>query len=268
MNVEDYIASGILESYVLGELSSEEQKSVASMAKQYPEISKELEKIEHGIELLAQKSKIQPNPLLKEKVWEKLKGSDNAPSLSLRNEKKQHENSYTITRYVAAASVMIALLTSYLAFNYYKKWKETANQLSTLTERQALVAADYQKVTLQLEAIEKDLIIINNVDFARIDLQGTDNAPEALSTVYWNEKTSELFLNIQHLNEISTSFQYQLWAIVDGKPIDAGLVPKENNGLIPMKNIQGAQAFAITIEAKGGSEIPSLATMQVYGEVG
>jgi hypothetical protein len=46
--------------------------------------------------------------------------------------------------------------------------------------------------------------------------------------------------------------QYQLWAIVDGKPVDAGLLDNPET-FEKMKSLGNAQAFAISLEAKGGS---------------
>ena len=61
--------------------------------------------------------------------------------------------------------------------------------------------------------------------------------------------------------------QYQLWAIVDGKPVDAGIIGDCNGGLCKLKNIPKASAFAITLEKKGGSPTPTLTAMFVMGAI-
>ena len=62
--------------------------------------------------------------------------------------------------------------------------------------------------------------------------------------------------------------QYQLWAIIDGKPIDAGMMDIEAPGAIhKMKSITGAQAFAVTLEKKGGSANPTMNAMYLMGNV-
>ncbi|HEY4654886.1 MAG TPA: anti-sigma factor, partial [Cyclobacteriaceae bacterium] len=61
--------------------------------------------------------------------------------------------------------------------------------------------------------------------------------------------------------------QYQLWGIVDGKPVDAGVFDSDADGLIPMQRIRGASAFAVTIEPRGGNQQPTLSTLQVIGNV-
>jgi anti-sigma-K factor RskA len=53
---------------------------------------------------------------------------------------------------------------------------------------------------------------------------------------------------------------------VNGKPEDAGLM-SNCDGVCKMKNIPKAEAFAITLEKKGGSPTPNLASMFVMGKV-
>ena len=62
--------------------------------------------------------------------------------------------------------------------------------------------------------------------------------------------------------------QYQLWAIIDGKPVDAGVFDNNFKGLLKMKDVgTGAATFAVTIEPRGGRQTPTLETMQVAGNV-
>ena len=49
-NVADFIASGILEIYVLGQATAEEQQEVEQMAKLYPEVSTEMEEIGNALQ--------------------------------------------------------------------------------------------------------------------------------------------------------------------------------------------------------------------------
>jgi anti-sigma-K factor RskA len=61
--------------------------------------------------------------------------------------------------------------------------------------------------------------------------------------------------------------QYQLWAIFNGKPVDLGVFDiKKERLLIQARNTQGAEAFAITMEKKGGSPSPE-GTMYVMGKI-
>ena len=87
-----------------------------------------------------------------------------------------------------------------------------------------------------------------------------------LATVYWNPKTNEVYLLNNSLVKTPQGKQYQLWAIIDGKPVDAGVI-SNCDGVCKMKNISNAQAFAVTLEQEGGSPTPTLTAMFVVGKV-
>jgi anti-sigma-K factor RskA len=130
------------------------------------------------------------------------------------------------------------------------------------------VAKDYNTVNQRLDQIENDLKVIDNPAFKRVVMKGTDQAPQAMASVYWNESSREVYLSIQSMKELSRESQYQLWAIIDGKPVDVGVFDGNIAGLIKMKEIgNGAAAFAVTIEPRGGKPAPTLETMQVVGNV-
>jgi anti-sigma-K factor RskA len=73
---------------------------------------------------------------------------------------------------------------------------------------------------------------------------------------------------INNLPKPAADQQYQLWALMDNQPIDLGVFEmKQEKLLVKMKNVQKAQAFAITLEPKGGSTNPSLNNMFVAGKL-
>jgi anti-sigma-K factor RskA len=109
---------------------------------------------------------------------------------------------------------------------------------------------------------------MDDPNFKRVVMTGTPNSPQSLASVYWNENSKEVYLSIQNMKELARENQYQLWAIIDGKPVDAGVFDGNMAGLLKMKEIgAGAVTFAVTIESRGGKPSPSLQTMQVAGNV-
>jgi anti-sigma-K factor RskA len=253
-----------LEAYALGELSAAERFEVEKNLVQYPELREELLLIEEAQEEFLQKSAIQPKAFVKEELFKKIaekKPAGKVVSMSDDNSK------ISFWKYAAAASVAIALVTSYLAYNYYGKWRSTENDLSDLIAQNQQIARDYNTVNQRLDKIETDIKVIDNPAFSRVVMKGTENAPEAMAYVYWNESSKEVYLSIQNMKTLAQENQYQLWAIVDGKPVDAGVFDSNMAGLLKMKNLGGAAAFAVTIEPRGGKPSPSLETMQVVGNV-
>lgn len=261
MNVEAYISSGILEAYALGELSAQERAEVERNLQQYPELRKELALIEEAQEALLMKAAVSPRASVKQQLFKTI--DDRQPS-----EQKPRAATLPFWKFAAAASVTIALVASYLAYDYRSKWKDSENNLAELIAQNQRVAQDYNAVNKRLDILEKDLNIINNPAFHRVVMKGTPNAPEAMASIYWNESTKEVYLNIQSLKQLAENNQYQLWAIIDGKPVDAGVFDGNSAGLLRMKNVgTGVATFAVTIEPRGGKAAPTLETMQVVGNV-
>jgi anti-sigma-K factor RskA len=262
VNLQDYISSGILEAYVLGDLSESEKAEVEKNLLLYPELRKELASIEEAQEVLLLKAGVTPPERIKASLLAKV-SNEQAKVIDINS--RQANNPW---KYAAAAAITIALIASFLAFNYWSKWKNTSQQLTALIAQNQLVAQDYNQVNNRLDKLERDLEVMNNPQFKRIIMTGTPNAPEAIASVYWNESSNEVYLKVQNLKALASENQYQLWAIIDGKPVDAGIFDADKDGLIKMKGVSsGAALFAVTIEPRGGKPSPTLETMQVKGEV-
>ena len=265
MNVEAYISSGILEAYALGELSDQERKEVEKNLMQYAELRKELTQIEEAQEKLLMKAAIQPRASAKANLFAAIDAQKPAAKVV---ELHQENTGTSFWKFAAAASVTVALITSYLAYDYWNKWKSTESNLTEVIAQNQRMAQDYNNVNQRLDQIESDLNIINNPAFSKVVMKGTPNAPNSVASVYWNESTKEAYLSVQNLKQLAQENQYQLWAIIDGKPVDAGVFDANFPGLLKMKNIQtGAAAFAVTVEPRGGKTSPTLETMQVVGNV-
>ncbi len=260
MNLQGYISTGILEAYVLGDVTANERVEVEGQLTLYPELRAELKKIEETLEVVAMRAAIAPGIHVKEKLMR--------TTGSVKSEAKVvpiASAPVTTWKYAAAASVAIALMASYMAYSYRSRWIESQTALTELTAQNQQIAKDYNVVNQKLDKIQGDLSIIESTAFKKVVMKGTANNLNSLASVYWNESTQEVYLSIQNLKEISKEKQFQLWADVNGKMVGVGVFDKNFTGLLKMKNIAGAAAFAVTIEPMGGKENPTLETLQVIG---
>lgn len=240
---------------MLGELSEVERVELEQNLLNSSELRRELERVEKTQEELLMKLAMAPSPSVKERVMRGVQPEGKVVAI----------NTTSVWQYATAASIVVALLASYLAYHYHDKWQETSFTLTNLIAQNKQIAEDYNVVNEKLDKIQDDFSIIENTAFTKIVMKGTANAPDALASVYWNPTTKEVYLSIQNLKELTQTNQFQLWAIVDGKPVDAGVFDSQGTGLMRMKSISGAVAFAVTIEPRGGKESPSLETMQAMG---
>jgi anti-sigma-K factor RskA len=267
LNIREYISSGILESYAAGELSESERAEVERNLDQYPELRVELALIEETMEAFLMQAGREPRGSVKGKILAASKSTAAPARVIPIAPVEQKNNVISLWKYATAASIVIALTSMFMAYKYWNNWKETEVSLLELRALNEQVARDYNQVNERLDAIENEMKIVSNPAFARVVMKGTNNAPDAMASVYWNQSTQETYLSIQNLKTLAQEQQYQLWAIVDGKPVDMGVFDSAE-GLHKMKNVVQAgkvAAFAITIEPRGGKPSPSMETMQVLG---
>lgn len=171
--------------------------------------------------------------------------------------------------------VIVILLIATCGMGYmYMQAKGQADELkSNATTAQAGVQAIVDSLTTELNNIQEENQLLNSVTAAstiKLTLRGAGAAAgtDQEATVYWNKESKETYIVGNNLANITDEKDYQLWAIVDEKPVDLGVVAKKGlKRITVMKNIDAPQTFAITVEPKGGQASPTLEQMVVAGNV-
>lgn len=249
MDIEAYISSGILESYALGATTPQETVDVEANIALYPELADELVKIQNSLEEYALLYAQEPPVDLKEKTRLAIFGDMvEKPKASFTIEKNENINVKPFNWKIAASWTLLALS---LAGNYYffNQWKNTEGKLTVAQAQNTQMA---QNEAIQKANYESKIAIIQNTDYKKVLLKGTPDAPNAVASVYFNPKNSEVVITSLSMPVLPAGKQYQLWAIINGKPVDAGLI-NEADSLGKMKLSPNAQAFAISLENIGGS---------------
>ncbi len=269
MNVSEYIASGILEIYVLGELPPDEATYVEEMAVQHPEIQKEIQRIQETNEALAMQSSMKPRASLRNEILDQLAPEPEKTEARAEVEPLGKQRSLLPWQMAAAASILLAIASIFTSIYFRQQWKETELELNQVLAQNQEIASQYNTATQREQQLSNDLAIVTSPDFQQITLKGTDVSPNSLAQVFWNAEASQLYLNPGSLPDPPSGKQYQLWAIVDGQPVSAGVLDlNETQKLVAMQDgISKAGAFAITLEPEGGSESPTLEQMYVMGTV-
>ena len=267
MNKNDIISSGLLELSVLGLTSPEEALQVKEWVSQYPELREEIEAIEASLELYARAHSIDPSPDVKDKILSKISKDEekNIYNLSSADNGKTRSNIYRIPSFfkLAAAAIFILLIGSIvLTYSYYSKYQSASRELQLAK----------QKIDQQNQAnlaMKTDINVMTDKNSLPVVLKGTPHAPDALAKIYWMKTTGDVYVDASNLPGIPSGKQYQLWAIVDGKTVDAGMISIEKGiyHIQKMKSFGRAEAFAITLEKAGGSPTPTMDQMYVISKI-
>ncbi len=286
MNIQAYIESGILEEYVLGSVSPQEKQEVECMSHIYPEIKEELMRTESALEEYALLHQTAPPASLKESIFAQMNFDQTAPSLEVSESIKEETKIISIgqqndpneevlgsnddrlskrsneqpiwPKLAVAAAILLAIFAGYSSL-----------QVSDLKQTNGQLAQKMEGMNKDLEYSSVLANLYRDPNFKVIHLAGLEKSPQSAVAAFWNVNTNEVLLDVQKLPDAPNGKQYQLWSIVDGVPVDIGVLDNQFAGkVLKMKDTKsGSVAFAITLEKEGGSPTPTMEEMYVMGEV-
>ncbi|MCW3075255.1 MAG: hypothetical protein JWP69_2324 [Flaviaesturariibacter sp.] len=248
----------------MGLTTETESREFEALQAQYPEIAAARDAFERALEERLLQDASPPPSFLKEKI---LKDLETAQSSGVYNNDQAEEapvRQMNPWKWMAAASVILlagSVLWGVSTNNKYQELKATASTNQALQ-------TELEQTKARLSALQQDASALQKPGIKMASLQGLPATPTAQVTVAWDTTSKDVYLIINNLPQPASDQQYQLWALLDGKPVDLGVFDiKQEKLLVKMKNAQGAQAFAITLEPKGGNPTPTMDKMTVYGKL-
>lgn len=269
--VKAYIESGILELYVLGQLSAQENKDVEAMATKHTEIRAEIASIEIAMEAYALDNAIQPSAALGDKIFAEINsGKTTVDPKIVPLYKDANESKIRALRFALVACVALLVISSATLYSVYKELNTAQDQIATLSTRNDEFARTVNKLEFDKTGMQNRIDMTETNEWTTVKLAGVAASPKAKMLVYWNKNNKNILINhaAMELPKTDNTHEYQLWALVDGKPVSLGVFGENTKEAVQqMETIEKAQAFAVTIEPIGGSINPTMEKMVVMGGV-
>jgi len=264
--------SGLLELYVADACTVEERVLVEGAIASSPELASEVREIEAALEAFAMSRPVKPPTHLRNVTLEAIARLSAAPNVEAAQPAKALVHVVNFRkRYLIAASIGLlvgALPSVYLYTDRTSALQDRDAAIEALAEAKSASSVMASKVSHVEETLDK----VTNVNVQRVALPAVVPGGTAFASVFWNKETREVVIDARKLPALEGNEDYQLWAIVDGKPVDLGVIDiagtSESRLLVKMKSIVNPAMFAITVEPRGGSSSPTLEAMIVAGKVG
>jgi hypothetical protein len=278
LDSKEYIASGIIERYVLGSVSDQERREVDCMSLIYPELMEELLSIQFTIESYVESIAVQPPSGLKVAIFEAIKNVEQE-SIVQKDSVRAESSTGSTAKIVemkpkpflkwAAAAIIPIIGLGVMYFGERNSRMDLTNQLA---EVEAKIEANF---TDSLSNLQNSLnqnkeyqALILDESTKEVLLAGTEVSPESQARVFWSSEREEFCLISDKLPNPISGKQYQLWAIADGVPVDLGVFNKsETCSNLQKIGLENIQAFAVTLEKEGGSPTPTMEQMYVVGAI-
>ncbi|GAA0873273.1 hypothetical protein GCM10009117_24200 [Gangjinia marincola] len=263
INIEEYISSGILELYVAGALSPQEEVEVTALVNQHPELQQEVEEIEAALLQLSaaaspgvnQESFSAIQKLLRET---KVVALPSATSSSTKT-----------TAFIGWAAAILALVG---LFFIYQENQALESQLSDQLDEKERLQDSIQVAAKQLEELKIYTNAIRREETVKVKLAGQAVSPTSVATVHWDKKENKVYIDASGLPEPPPGKVYQVWSLKlePLTPTSIGLLDdfaSDDNKVFILPNANTSEAFGITLEPAGGSDAPTMEQLYTLGAV-
>jgi anti-sigma-K factor RskA len=278
-DIKAYIETGILELYVLGDTSQDERLQVEEMAEKYPEIKAEIADIERSLEAYALANAIQPQDSLRDRVLNSL--VTNLANDTTFSKARTHDDNEDVKdnvvaftsaktnnfyKYAFAASMLALIASVFGLFSLNSQLQQSHEVIASLQTKNTSFANN-------VKYMEDEISVFHDPAIKFVKLQGIPaKAPGAQLTVAWSPTKKKVMIDLQDMKLAANdqTHQYQLWAIVGGKPVDLGVfdAKADTTGMKEMKPVgSDAVMFAVTLEKRGGVPSPTMKEMVVAAPV-
>lgn len=280
MDVQRYISSGIIESHVAGLISESEAREVETAIQEYPEVKAAADAVQQDMERYVQMWAVKPPAGLKKQIFERLNKVEEEEVIPATEEVKEvveEERSFSMPQipvlkmwqYGAVAAIVLLIGSGIMNIVFMSGFNEYKEKYDKLSEEQEALATEKNAYVARFQDAEKEMNMLKDPAFKWVKMQGVNKHAGIVATICWNPESKETYILAQQLPEPPEDKQYQLWAIVNGHPVDAGIFELGNMTKVmqKVKSVTNAQVFAVTLEKKGGSPTPSLDQLFVAGKV-
>ncbi len=278
VDINEYIASGILESVTLGLASPQEVQEVACLSKIYPEIQAEFIRVQKRCEEMMLESAQAPDPsvrasLLKtiaETPQEKAPAKKEEAKIIALNTAPEINGVSPMWKMMAAASLILTIGIGALWFLSNREVKRLDNIMASMEKDQLKNEQILQAMIVEKDHLQTVQEVLAAESLRTVKMTGTAMEPEAAVKVMWSKDMKKAVMHAEKITPPPANMQYQLWVIADGKPVSVGLFNYDEVEQMTEPfdvNAQNITAFAITLEKMGGSPTPTMEKMVVMGPI-
>lgn len=262
MESKEYIESGILELYVYGLLSEDENDQVAAMSNKNPEIKAEILSIEKAVINLSSSF----SPFISHSQFEKIKAQ-----LELKHGKvvsmKTGSSWATYIGWAAAIALLIGIGYQYSQLDNAK------NQVATVEKEKSKLQETVVSLETKNKETETVLNVVRDETNTVVALAGQTAAPTAKAKIYWNKQTQVVYVDASGLPEPPKGKEYQIWSLKlqpQLTPTSIGMLTNftaNSSKVFAVEKTGDAEAFGITLEPTGGSPTPTMEQLYTLGKV-
>ena len=248
--ITTFLNSDLLEKYLLGETSSEENKHIETYIARHPEVENAYTNLQFNLEIVSKVNAVEAPKHILNNVLEEL---DDQPVIKLKTYKK-----YKKWHQFSIAASIVALVFAAQSYYLHDKNQKLSEENQVVVDEIFDLRSDIEMNNKKLDDIMNQFKQLNDPDTYKYIIQGNKRAKNLKTVAYINPKEKTSMIDIVSLPQLPDEQCYQIWAELQGKMVSLGILSETDRELRALPYTENALALNITIEPKGGNAIASL----------
>ncbi len=236
--------------YALGALDTPERKSFeAHLAAGCAACQESLrEARDVSDELALSIDPIDPPARVRERLFSRV-GNDPVRADASLNPSGQKSTAHVYWAALATAASLV------VATGLWIQTRSLARELDNETSNRLLLEEELARVKEIFDAL-------SSPRNRAVSLDAQPAAPGARASAFLDSQNGRLFLYVENLDPLPAGQTYQIWLIVDGTPVSAGIFDVQADGSArldgePLPGFEGNVTVAVTVEPAGGVPQPT-----------
>ncbi|MBJ7879077.1 anti-sigma factor [Gelidibacter salicanalis] len=243
-----FMESGLLDNYILGTTTFDENLEVESYIAEFPEVAQEYERLQDNLEILAKASSVEAPKFILDDVLQEISEATPVVQMTPRVQRKR-------TPWFSIAASIAALIFAGTAFLLYEQ------NMTLNTENQVVVdeifdlRSDIEENNNKLENVMLQFMKLNNPETEKYVLRGNARAKNLKTVAYINAVDKTSMIDVVSLPKLPENQSYQIWAELQDRMVNLGILDESERKLKTIPYMENALGLSITIEPKSGSQI-------------
>ena len=244
-----FIHSGLLEKYILDELSASESLKVEHYIETYPEVESEYLRLQDNLEILAKANAVEAPQFVLDTILSEIE-EDATPVIKLEKRRRK-------TPWYSIAASIVALLFAGASYMMYQQNQVLLEENQVVVDEIFDLRSDIEENNSKLDNVMLQFMKLNNPETEKYVLRGNSRAKDLKTVAYINavEKTS--MIDVVSLPQLPENHTYQIWAEMQDRMVNLGILNASESELQSIPYMENALGLAITIEPSGKKETTS-----------
>lgn len=245
--VKILLESDLLERYLLGNVSYEEQVQVEHFIETSKEVKAAYNTLEENLEIYSKTFAIKAPESVLDNVLESIK-TEAHPADS---------NKRSIPWYFVAACVTTLLFgaTTITLWNQNRLLSTTNNSVAGQIEN---LKEDIVNTNARLENMKSKYAVLSDPETQKYLINGNERAKNLRTVAYVNPKERLSAINVLSVPELPKDKELKMWAEINGEMVCLGVIDKADTKLMALPFKDSASNYKITIDSKGNKDFASI----------